>query len=99
MAHTYHLSLTHLSDQRGSPVVKKVCEFDFKNHDDLSAIIERALQNGVVPNDEVMVFCVGLKLLTEVAMKHRNEPAFTEFWPHLGTFIRSIKEPKSKEQA
>ena len=98
MPRTYRLSLTHLSDQRGNPVVKHVCEFDFKNHDDLTAIIERALQNGIVPNDEVMEFCIGLKLLAEVAMKHRDEPAFAEFWPHLGSFIRTIKEPKSKVQ-
>ena len=99
MPHTYHLSLTHESDQRNNPVGKQVCEFDFKNHDDLSRIIERARQSAVVPSDEINEFCVGLKLLTEIAIKHRNEPAFAEFWPHLGTFIRTIKEPKSKEQA
>lgn len=99
MPHTYRLSLTHLSDQRGNPVAKEVCEFEFQNHDDLAAIIERARANETVPADEVLEFCIGLKLLTEVAMRHRNEPAFAEFFPHLGAFIRSVKVPKSNEAA
>jgi hypothetical protein len=99
MPHTYHLSLTHVSDHQNNPVGERVCDFDFKNHDDLTHIIKRARQNNIVQTNEIDEFCLGLKLLTEVAMKHRNEPAFAEFWPHLGTFIRSIKEPRSREQA
>lgn len=97
MPHTYRLSLTHISDQRSNPVTREVCEFEFQNHDDLTAIIERARSNNVVPASEVLEFCVGLKLLTEVAMRHRTNPAFAEFFPHLGTFIRSIKAPKSEK--
>lgn len=99
MPHTYHLTLTHLSDSRGEKIGKLACDFDFTSHDDLNVIIERALRNGVVSKGEVQEFCVGLKLLTEVVMKHRTEPGFAEFWPHLGTFIRSVKKPKSNEQA
>jgi hypothetical protein len=99
MPHTYRLSLTHLSDQRGNPVGKEVCDFKFENHDDLTAIIERAKGNEAVPSGEVLEFCVGLKLLTEVSMRHRNEPAFAEFFPHLGAFIRSIKAPKPEGAA
>ncbi|WP_158555137.1 DUF3861 domain-containing protein [Fulvimarina endophytica] len=99
MAHTYRLSLTHLSDQRDRPVGAEICDIEVRNHDDLAAIIERARSNGIVPEDEVAEFCVGLKLLTEIAMRHRSEPAFASFFPHLGAFIRSIKAPRSEEAA
>ncbi|MBB4000715.1 DUF3861 domain-containing protein [Aureimonas pseudogalii] len=97
MPHTYQLVLTHISDQRGNAVGQEVCQFEFQNHDDLATIIERTRVNNIVPVDEVSEFCIGLKLLTEVAMRHRTEPTFAEFFSHLGAFIRSIKAPKSNE--
>ena len=99
MAHSYRLSLTHVSDQRDRPVGTEICAVEFQNHDDLAAIIERARLIRIVPEDEVIEFCIGLKLLAEVAMRHRDEPAFAEFFPHLGTFIRSIKAPRSEDAA
>ncbi|AJC81932.1 hypothetical protein IE4803_PA00288 (plasmid) [Rhizobium etli bv. phaseoli str. IE4803] len=99
MPHLYHLSLKHLADQKGNSVGETVCEFDFHNHDDLAKIIQKAKDNGVVPESEVFEFCLGLKLLTKIAMKHRDEPEFAEFFPHLGTFIRAIKAPRTRETA
>ncbi|MGI2036087.1 DUF3861 domain-containing protein [Rhizobium panacihumi] len=99
MPHAYRLSLTHLFDQRGNPVDRHVCEFEFENHDDLAAIIQRARDNAVVPDAEVLEFCVGLKLLAEVAIRHKDDPVFAEFFPHLGAFIRSIKTLKAGKEA
>lgn len=99
MSHSYQFRVIHLADRRGNAVARQVCEFQFANHDDLGLIIERASRNAILPEKDIEAFCVGLKLLTEVVMVHRNEPAFAEFWPHLGTFIRSIKAVKKSEQA
>ncbi|WP_201840426.1 DUF3861 family protein [Microvirga zambiensis] len=95
MPHTYRISLTHVSDHRGNPVQLPICEFKFTNHDDLGKIIERATRNAIVPEKNIEAFCLGLKLLTEVVMEHRDKPAFAEFWISLGSFIRSIKHTET----
>ncbi|MFA1627579.1 DUF3861 family protein [Rhizobium mongolense] len=33
-------------------------------------------------DDEASVLAVGMKLLGQVVLKHRNELAFADFWPH-----------------
>ena len=91
MPYTYRVALKHVSASSGNPVHGGVCEFETTNHDDILQIIERARQNSILPEEDVAAFCLGLKLLAEVVMKHRGEPLFSEFWPHLGDFVRGIK--------
>ncbi|APO78278.1 hypothetical protein AM571_PC00540 (plasmid) [Rhizobium etli 8C-3] len=90
MPHTYHLTLKHLSGQRENPVGETVYECKFNTHDDLTKITKKERRNEV-PEAEVFEFCAGLKLLTEVTMKHCGNPKFAECFPHLDTFILGIK--------
>jgi hypothetical protein len=98
MPYTYSVALKLVSDRHGNPADGGSCEFETSNHDNILEIIERAEQNSILPEEDVAAFCLGLKLVTEVVMKHRGEPPFSELWPHLGSFIRSIKAPTKSER-
>ena len=91
MAHKHHLNLTRIEDERNTTFAEPICEFDFENHDDLTEIIRNATERRVVPAPEILEFCVGLKLLSEVVLKHRREPTFEEFFQHLKSFIGRVK--------
>jgi hypothetical protein len=94
---TYSVTLKLVSDRHGHPADGGSCEFETTNHDNILEIIEHARQNPILPEQDAPALGVGLKLLAEVVMKHRDEPPFSEFWPHLGTFIRGIKASAKSE--
>ena len=65
--------------------------FQVANHDDILKIVERVHGLQILPPDEVEGFSVGLKLLTEVLLRHRREPLFEKLWPHMSEFMRDLK--------
>ncbi|BCH35729.1 hypothetical protein MesoLjLc_76590 [Mesorhizobium sp. L-8-10] len=99
MPYVYRITLKQVSDRRSQPVDGDVCEFQAANHDDILEIVTRTKHHAILPEQDVAAFCVGLKLLAEVVMRHREKPPFAEFWPHLGEFVRGIKATASPERA
>jgi hypothetical protein len=68
--------------------------FSFACHDDALALVERIRQRGDFDESGAgtsAAFTVGLKLLGEVMLKHRNHPLFEEFGPQVGQFMKRIK--------
>lgn len=69
-------------------------EFSFACHDDVLALVERIRQRGDFDESDAgtsAAFTVGLKLLGEVMLKHRNHPLFEELGPQFGQFMKRIK--------
>lgn len=90
-----HQYLITVSDQTprpegaGSP---PDLSFGFENHDDLFAIVERVRGKALFASeDETKTFCVGLKLLGEVLMQHRQDELFKDFAASFGTFMKALK--------
>jgi hypothetical protein len=76
----------------GVPLETKPCVFTARSHDDLHVIVGRACARGILDtDDDSAAMAVGLKLLGEIALEHRNEPLFQEIYPQLGAFIQKLK--------
>lgn len=90
-----HHYLITVSDQtvrpEGAPNPAAL-SFGFENHDDLFEIVERVRGKALLANDEeTKTFCVGLKLLGQVLMQHRQDELFKDFAASFGTFMKSLK--------
>ena len=91
MKHKYRITLEHIEDNHGTPLANQTVSFETENHDDIFALMQKT--QGKMPFSEAtsQAFCVGLKLVGEVLLEHRDNPTFANFAPHFGTFMKSLK--------
>lgn len=100
MLHSYRVTVQGLSSEGQLDDRKALC-FDVTNHDELFALVERVAERGIVHDGEAAEFTVGLKLFSEVLLRHRREPLFAGFFAHFGAFMLQLKRgtPPGTEQA
>lgn len=90
MPHPYRVTLQSLAADAPVSQVEGL-RFEITNHDELFQIIERVAARGILPDEEVAEFTVGLKLFGEVLLRHRREPLFAALLPHFGAFMKQLK--------
>ncbi|WP_088409433.1 DUF3861 domain-containing protein [Xanthomonas citri] len=90
MPHCFRITLTALDPQSGSPTGPSVST-DIANHDDLFDIIAKISERDAVPAAEAVEFAIGLKLFTEIVLRHRKEELFKDIQPHIGHFMKKLK--------
>jgi len=90
--HSYRITVEHIADAKGAPVSAEPLVFAARNHDDLFAIVERSRSRGRLDADDSAAMVMGLKLLGEIVLEHRDEPPFSELRPALGAFIKELKK-------
>lgn len=90
MAHNYRVTVERLEGDVPSAADEALI-FQTTNHDDLFKILSAVRQKQLLPDDEAAEFTVGLKLFTEVLMRHRADTPFKELFPHIGSFMKSLK--------
>lgn len=84
-SHRYRVTLEEL----GTP---SRVRFDFDNHDDVFAIVERLnARDDLVSAGEILPLAVGTKLLGKVVMGNRQHPLFATFFPHFVELIQGLK--------
>lgn len=87
----YHLRL----DQTGAKTdmfEPASLEFDFSNHDDVLHIVQLMQAKPLFTDAaEAAQFAVGLKLFSEVMLKHRADPLFAELAQAFGPFMKKLK--------
>ena len=81
----YRITLETLPEGQGS------LQFEADNHDDIFAVVEKLRQRSDFDEASATAFGVGLKLFSEVMLKNREHPLFTEFGPHFAQFMRRLK--------
>lgn len=91
-SYRYRITVEKLADAKGEPVDGESLSFFAANHDDILEIVRRMRER--LPYDAATVASlgVGLKLFSEVALMHRNEPLFAGIRPAIGGFIQQLKE-------
>lgn len=89
--HTYRLTLEALDEAPGLPAANAPATLRISSHDDLFAIIERAQARAELPPADAQLFALGLKLLGEVMLQHRDLALFRAFRPHFAEFMKTIK--------
>lgn len=93
--HRYRITVEHLATPRGENPNRPPLSFEAVNHDDIQSIVERVRGNGLFEPDEAAAMAVGLKLFTEVMLKHRSEPLFADLAPAMRDFIGRLKAQNS----
>ena len=82
-SYRYRVTVEKLSDARGEPVHGQSLSFYTANHDDILAIVERLQSKLPFSAGTAAALGVGLKLFSEVALTHRDDPMFAKIRPAL----------------
>ena len=87
----YHLRLAQVG-AKTDEFEPAALELTFGSHDDLLQIVQRVQAKSLFTNDEEAAqFAVGLKMFSEVMLKHRDHPLFAELKPAFGSFMKKLK--------
>lgn len=87
----YHLRLDQM-DAKTTSFEPASLEFSFSNHDDVLHIVRLMQAKPVFTDaDEAAQFAVGLKLFSEVLLKHRADPLFEDLFKAFGPFMKKLK--------
>ena len=89
--HRYRITLEHLAAPKADTALHDPLVFEATNHDDLFAILERSRSKGVFDEETVTALALGMKLFTEVMLKHRNDPLFADIAGPMRSFIGQYK--------
>jgi hypothetical protein len=93
--HHYRITLEQLEPLPPETAPRQL-RFDFNNHDDIFAILERIGQHeSLFSPQEANQLALGLKLFGAVVMESKA-PLFATFKPHLVDFIRTLKTSLKK---
>ena len=85
MPHQYRITVQSI-DRESDELTFRV-----SNHDDLIEVAGRMRTRGLLPEEEVIPFTIGLKLFTEVLIRHRRDPLFEDLWKETGRFMKRLK--------
>lgn len=88
--YNFRVTLDRLPLEQPPTESSRVC-FDVSNHDDIFHIIDMMSKRPEFTPEDGKAFAVGLKLMTDVIMRHRNDPFFSELSPHVGDMMKIIK--------
>jgi hypothetical protein len=91
-SYRYRITVEKLADAKGQPVHDESLSFYAANHDDILAIVNRLQAKLPFDAGTVASLGVGLKLFSEVALAHRNNPIFEQMRPALSEFIQELKQ-------
>ncbi|WP_020558542.1 DUF3861 domain-containing protein [Thiofilum flexile] len=89
--HLYQVTVEKLADNQGNPVSAEKLVFEARNHDDLATLVSKVKQRGQFEEDEATAFIVGLKLFSEVMLRHKDMELFKDFAPHFKEFMGKLK--------
>jgi len=71
---------------------EKNLEFKFENHDNLFDIIDKMQEKNVFGDKgQSLEFALGIKLLSEIMLKHKDNPLFEELKPAFIQFMKKLK--------
>ena len=89
---TYQLTLKPIRLASGEPAPDRQLELTVDNHDELFSIIDRIQEKDPFGDkQQAAEFALGLKLFSEVMLKHRDHPLFEELKPAFQPFMKRLK--------
>lgn len=88
----YHLTLSLKQYANGETKPAKELGIEFDNHDEIFEIIEKIKNKNIFDNEsEATQFALGLKLFSEIKLKHRKNPLFEELNDVFPVFMKKLK--------
>ncbi|KUJ60790.1 hypothetical protein AR687_15380 [Flavobacteriaceae bacterium CRH] len=88
----YHLTLSLKQYANGDTQPARELGIEFDNHDEIFSIIERIKEKNIFDSEsEATQFALGLKLFSEIKLKHRKNPLFEELNDVFPVFMKKLK--------
>ncbi|MFH7018384.1 DUF3861 domain-containing protein [Flavobacterium sp. FlaQc-47] len=88
----YYLTLSLKEYANGETEPAKELGLQFDNHDEIFGIIERIKDKNIFEDpNEAAQFAIGLKLFSEIKLKHRKNPLFDELNEVFPLFMKKLK--------
>ncbi|WP_428232373.1 DUF3861 domain-containing protein [Flavobacterium sp.] len=88
----YYLTLSLKEYANGETEPAKELGIQFDNHDEIFGIIEKIKEKNIFEDpNEATQFALGLKLFSEVKLKHRKNPLFEELNEVFPVFMKKLK--------
>ncbi|KAF2507261.1 DUF3861 domain-containing protein [Flavobacterium foetidum] len=88
----YYLTLSLKEYANGETEPAKELGIQFDNHDEIFGIIERINEKNIFEDQsEAVQFALGLKLFSEIKLKHRKNPLFEELNEVFPVFMKKLK--------
>ncbi|QGK73664.1 DUF3861 domain-containing protein [Flavobacterium sp. SLB02] len=88
----YYLTLSLKEYANGETEPAKELGIQFDNHDEIFSIIERIKDKNIFEDpNEATQFALGLKLFSEIKLKHRKNPLFDELNEVFPVFMKKLK--------
>lgn len=88
---TYKIILEEVALKDTSQSGKKIA-FSFENHDNIFEIIDKIEAKNLFNSKyHDIEFAVGLKLFSEVLLRHNKHPLFEELKPAFAQFMKKLK--------
>lgn len=101
-AHQYRITLEYLGGKHAGPELHPPLQFEVGNHDDLFDIIHAVQAADLYDRDTAAALALGMKLFSEVMLKHRKDPMFapveTAYREYIGVFKQRVKEAKRQHE-
>lgn len=102
-AHQYRITLEYLGGKQAGPELRQPVVFEAGNHDDIFTILESVQAARMFDRDTSAALVLGMKLFSEVMLKHKKDPLFTlmlaAYLDYIGPFKALLKKAKAKGQA
>lgn len=103
-AHQYQITVEYLRGRHAGPELHQPVVFEVGNHDDIIDIIKSVQESQMFDRDTSASMVLGMKLFSEVMLKHRKDPLFepmlAAYHQYVGQFKQRINEarPQQKQQ-
>jgi hypothetical protein len=85
--HRYRITVERLPPGEDAAPLR----FEVSSHDEILGLVARVRQRVDFDADTAAAFTVGLRLLGETLIRHRDLPLFSDFGAHFGQFMRRLK--------
>lgn len=89
--HRYRITVEHIADKDGAPVLEAPIVFDAPSHDDIALTVQRAQQGQGLDAAAAQRMVVGLKLLGEVILENRGQAFFDALGAHFKEIMKTVK--------
>jgi len=90
--HRFLVTVEHIGTPEAASNPPRTLQFEAESHDDILAMVPRAMQRTGFDVQTGAAFAVGLKLFGEVMLNHRDTPLFAGLAPHFADFMRQLKQ-------
>lgn len=90
-AHNFRITLEYIGGKKEAHPPAPL-SFEAGNHDDIFEIIARVRGAGRFEHDEAAALALGMKLFSEVMLKHRDDPLFAPIGAAYRDYMTQFKE-------